>query len=365
MNTKHFDELYKKLNLRQREAVDAIEGPVMVVAGPGTGKTQILTLRIANILKKTDTPPDAILALTFTEAGVAAMRKRLVEIIGSSAYRVGIFTFHSFCNDIIKRFPEQFPRIIGSINISDIDKISVIKELLDNGAALRGHDADLRGKKFKTPKIDLKILRPYGDTFYYLHPVRQKISELKRENISPDDLELKIKKLKLEIEAIPDLHHEKGAYKGKIKGKYESTLKNIEKLKELLKLYRAYEKVLEERKLYDYEDMILEVIRALEEDEAFRLQVQEEYQYVLADEHQDANNAQNRVLELLTSFHQNPNLFIVGDEKQAIFRFQGASLENFQFFQKKFPKARMIILEDNYRSTQTILDAAHSLLDKK
>ena len=147
-----------------------------------------------------------------------------------------------------------------------------------------------------------------------------------------------------------------------MKGKYEAMRKSIEKNKELLKLYRAYENVLAERKLYDYEDMILEVIRALEKKEDFRLRLQEEYQYILADEHQDANNAQNKLLELLTSFHDDPNLFIVGDEKQAIYRFQGASLENFLYFKKKFPSAREIILEENYRSTQTILDAAHNVM---
>ena len=109
-----FRELYKKLNAEQREAVDAIQGPVMVVAGPGTGKTSILTLRIANILKRTDTPADAILALSFTEAGVSAMRKKLLSIIGPRTYEVRMHTFHSFANDLIKRYPEAFPRLIGS-----------------------------------------------------------------------------------------------------------------------------------------------------------------------------------------------------------------------------------------------------------
>src|SRR3989344_2937264 len=99
---------YKKLNPAQKQAVDAIEGPVMVIAGPGTGKTTILTLRIANILKKTDTSPDSILALTFTDSGVAAMRKKLVDIIGAATYRVNIHTFHSFANEIIKKYPSEF-----------------------------------------------------------------------------------------------------------------------------------------------------------------------------------------------------------------------------------------------------------------
>ncbi|KKW34651.1 MAG: UvrD/REP helicase, partial [Parcubacteria group bacterium GW2011_GWB1_53_43] len=101
-----FETLYRALNPRQREAVDAIEGPVIVIAGPGTGKTQVLTLRIANILKRTDVGPEGILALTFTNSGVAAMRARLAEIIGSAAYRVNIYTFHGFANAVIQRFPE-------------------------------------------------------------------------------------------------------------------------------------------------------------------------------------------------------------------------------------------------------------------
>ncbi len=345
MESSAFNKYYKNLNPLQREAVDTIEGPVMVVAGPGTGKTQILTLRIANILQKTDVPPDAILALTFTEAGVLAMRKRLVSIIGSAGYRVGIFTFHSFCNDLIKRFPEEFPRIIGSTNLSDIDKITIIKELIENSP--------------------IKLLRPYGDTYYYLHPVRGKISELKRENISPDDLKKMIETDERNLLSQDDLYHEKGTLKGKMKGKYETQKKAIEKNKELLTLFIAYEEMLRDRKMYDYEDMILEVIRALESSEDFRLRLQEEFIYILADEHQDANNAQNKLLELLTSFHQNPNLFIVGDEKQAIYRFQGASLENFLYFKKKFPGAQEITLEENYRSTQSILDAAHKVIDKQ
>src|SRR5438105_4524212 len=114
MSTSIFDQYYKKLNPAQKQAVDTIEGPVMVVAGPGTGKTQILTLRIANILIQTQVNPENILALTFTESGVLAMRKRLVEIIGTPGYRAQIHTFHSFCNDVIRHNPEDFEGLISS-----------------------------------------------------------------------------------------------------------------------------------------------------------------------------------------------------------------------------------------------------------
>ena len=132
MTSPKFNELYKKLNPKQKEAVDTIEGPVMVVAGPGTGKTQILTLRIANILLKTDTDPDNVIALTFTESGAHAMRKRLVDIIGTPAYKVHIQTFHGFCNEVIKKYPEEFPRIISSTNATEIDQIDIVEKVIED-----------------------------------------------------------------------------------------------------------------------------------------------------------------------------------------------------------------------------------------
>jgi DNA helicase-2/ATP-dependent DNA helicase PcrA len=337
-----FESLYKSLNKAQKKAVDTIEGPVMVVAGPGTGKTTILTLRIANILQKTDTQPENILALTFTESGAYNMRKKLVEIIGTSGYKVNMSTFHGFCNDVIKEYPEKFPRIIGSTAITDIDQIALMEKIIEN--------------------TDLEILKPYGDVFFYVKPALNEIKNLKRENINSKEFVKIIKKQEKDFNDTPEKIHEKGAHKGKMKGEHIKTQERIEKNKELLKVYIAYEKAMEEGKFYDFEDMIIEVIRALKDDENLLLILQETYQYILADEHQDANNAQNTILKLLSNFHENPNLFIVGDEKQAIFRFQGASLENFLYFKKLYPEAVLINLEENYRSTQSILDASHSLI---
>ena len=334
--------LYKKLNSEQKKAVDTIEGPVMVIAGPGTGKTQILTLRIANILRKTDTAPECILALTFTESGVFSMRKRLTEIIGSAAYRVRIHTFHGFCNDVIRRFPDSFQRLIGSEHISDIDKITLLKELIVGS--------------------ELKWLKPFGDNFYYLNDIRKTISEIKRENISPDNLRTLVKQERDAFHTIDDLYYTEGKYKGLMRGVYRGMEKKIEKNTDLCLLYERYQEALSARKYYDYEDMIMETISVLSEDTDLLLSLQEEFQYILADEHQDANNSQNRLLELLANFHENPNLFIVGDEKQAIFRFQGASLENFKYFKRRYPDASIITLVVNYRSRQHILDSAHSLL---
>lgn len=342
MTSWKFEELYKQLNPAQREAVDTIDGPVMVIAGPGTGKTQVLTLRIANILRLTDTSPDSILALTFTNSGVHSMRERLVEIIGSRAYRVAIHTFHGFCNELIKRYPEHFPRIVGARPANQADQLKLMEGVINHSR--------------------LTFLKPWNDPYHYLTSALQAIDRLKKENISPRDFTIIIKKTLTEFEAIPDLRHEKGKYAGKIRGKYHSKRTQLYKNRELAVLYRRYETALVEAKLYDFSDMIMEVIRVVEDNEDFRLMLQEEYQYLLADEHQDANQSQNRLLELLASFHESPNLFIVGDDKQAIFQFQGASLDNFNYFHRLYPKAHLVTLIDNYRSSQAILDAARSVI---
>lgn len=339
---KKFTSLYKQLNLTQRAAVDTIDGPVMVIAGPGTGKTQVLTLRIANILRLTDTSPDSILALTFTNSGVHSMRERLVEIIGSRAYRVAIHTFHGFCNDLILRYPEHFPRIIGARPVNQVEQLKIMEKVINRSRLI--------------------LLKPWNDPYHYLPASLRAIDRLKKENLSPPDFSAIVNRAIAEFEAMPDLRHEKGAHVGKIRGRYRSKNSQLLKNRELISLYRGYETALTTAKFYDFSDMIMEVIRVVEENEDFRLMLQEEYQYLLADEHQDANQSQNRLIELLASFHESPNLFIVGDDKQAIFQFQGASLDNLDYFRRLYPRARLLTLTDNYRSSQGILDAARSVI---
>ena len=336
-----FKASYDALNAAQKQAVDTIDGPVMVIAGPGTGKTQILTLRIANILQQTDTAPESILALTFTENGARAMRERLRLYLGSRAYRVNIHTFHGLAERLIRDYPDAYSKIIGGRPATELERISILEDILASA--------------------EFKLLRPAGDPSYYLRPILSQISDLKRENVSPDGLAIIIQKQEEELTTMPKVH-EKGAHKGKVRSEYQKFEKAIKKNQELLAVYRYNEASLAEAKLYDFDDMILETIKALEKNSDMLLDLQETFQYVLADEHQDVNAGQSRILELISSFHDNPNLFVVGDEKQAIFRFQGASLENFLYFEDKFPNTKTITLTDNYRSGQTILDAAHSLI---
>lgn len=341
MTTAEFEEAYLKLNEKQKEAVDNIDGPVMVIAGPGTGKTQILALRIANILIKTDTKPENILALTFTDAGSHAMKERLRRYIGEAAYKVAVHTFHSFAGELIRRYPDAYPAIIGGRAATDIERFSIIEDIIN-------------GDEFKE-------LRPAGDPLYYVKKIPSAIFDMKKEYVTPDELSSRLNDLETKLEVLPKFH-EKGAHKGKVRGEYAKEEKRINKLKELGLVYRQYQAVLNERRLYDFEDMIVETVKALENNEDMLRDLQENYQYVLADEHQDVNESQNKILELLAHFHDRPNIFAVGDEKQSIYRFQGASLDNFLYFEDRFPGTKVIALTDNYRSTQSILDIAHELI---
>jgi len=342
MKSIEFINQYKSLNRAQKQAVDTIEGAVMVVAGPGTGKTKTLTLRIANILLKTQINPENILALTFTEAASYEMRKRLLSIIGQDAYRVDITTFHSFCNNFIKSHQEEFSEIIASESITDVEQLQIIENVI---------------KKEK-----LSHIKPLGDLTHYVKPSLSAINKLKMEKISPEDLEKGLNLMEKEINSSEDLRNEKGKYKGEIKSVYKKKLKEIEKNRELVKVYAKYQEKLKELKKYDYSDMILEVIKQLENHPYLLQYLQEKFQYFLVDEHQDTNSAQNTLVEMMASFFPNPNLFVVGDEKQAIYRFQGASLENFLYFKNKYPDAKLINLSENYRSTQMILDATFSVI---
>lgn len=339
--TGEFKGAYARLNKEQKKAVDLIDGPVMVIAGPGTGKTQILALRIANILDRTDAKPENILALTFTEAGAHAMKERLRRYIGETAYKVAVHTFHSFAGELIRRYPDAYPSIIGGRAATDIELFSILEDIVDGG--------------------DCRELRPAGDPLYYVKKLPAAISDLKKEYVTPDELSARVSTLEEKLQSQPKFH-EKGAHKGKVRSDYAREEKRIKKLKELGHVYRRYQATLKERHLYDFEDMIVETVNALCENEDMLRDLQETYQYILADEHQDVNEAQNKILELLGHFHDRPNIFAVGDEKQSIYRFQGASLDNFLYFEDRFPGTSIVQLTENYRSTQSILDLTHSLI---
>lgn len=343
MTNEKFQQAYQKLNPAQKEAVDSIEGPVMVIAGPGTGKTQILTLRIANILQNTDTPANGILALTFTEAGQKAMKLRLRDLIGVRADEVGIYTYHGFAASVIAEFQDHFPHLARTKQLNDIEIEALIRGIL------------------KSPAFSK--LRPLGKPDLYVGSIIKSISEAKKEAVRPEELRRfateQIQAIKSDEASIST----RGATKGQLKAEALKRIEKGERTLLLADIYELYElKKLEEHKL-DFDDLIFELVKALETDELLLRLIQEKYLYLLVDEHQDTNNSQNLLIRKIADFYEEPNLFVVGDEKQAIYRFQGASVQNFLQFQHLWPKMKLISLVDNYRSHQGILDASFQMIE--
>ncbi len=338
-----FDRLYAKLNSAQREAVDSIEGPVMVIAGPGTGKTTILTLRIANILRLTDTPPHGILAITYTDAGVKAMRTKLHAIIGSRAHEVAIHTFHSFASAMIAEYQDHFLHLEGLKHMTDVEQESLIRSIITE------------------PKF--KELRPIGKPDAYVSGIMSSIEAAKREALTPETVEAHAHKEIDHIKNDEESISTRGATKGKLKAEALEQIGKCERTILFADVYAEYEKRKLEGKKMDFSDLIIEMLVTLRNDQLFLRLIQERFLYLLVDEHQDTNDAQNFIIALVAEFFETPNLFIVGDEKQAIYRFQGASVENFLLLQKHWPAMKVISLDTNYRSHQAILDAGFSMIE--
>lgn len=332
--TPAFKKAYQELNPSQKEAVDTIEGPVMVIAGPGTGKTQIVATRIANILLNTDTHPSAILALTFTDSAAVAMRDRLIQLIGQPAYRIHISTFHSFCSQIIKDYPDYFTIAPQAQPLTDLERFQIIHTILDEN--------------------DFDLLKPTNSPYYYAKAIVSALQDLKREAVEPSDFKQIIK------DKLKQLNSQKDDISATEFNKETRTLnKNLE----LVKIYYQYQELLQEKGRYDFADMINFVIDKFQDNQELLAQFQERFHYFLVDEYQDTNSAQNKIANLLTShWGEQANIFVVGDDQQSIYRFAGASLENPLEFMDQYPDAKVITLKKNYRSQQTILDAAHQLI---
>jgi DNA helicase II / ATP-dependent DNA helicase PcrA len=346
----NFGKIYASLNEQQKRAVDAIEGPVMVIAGPGTGKTQILSARIGKILLDTDTLPENILCLTYTDAGVVAMRKRLLGFIGADAYKVNIYTFHAFCNDVIQENLSLFEKT--SLDpISDLEKIELFKELID-----------------AFPK-DHPLKRYRGDVYYEINNLQSLFSSMKREGWTIDSICEKIQQY------IDSLHTReeyiaKRATKEFKKGdvridKIAEETEKMQKLKAAVCEFSNFQELMRKRNRYDFDDMINWVIKAFSENENLLRRYQEQFLYILVDEYQDTSGTQNKLVELLINYWDKPNVFVVGDDDQSIYRFQGANVENMLRFANQYEKELLtVVLTNNYRSTQPILNVSKALIDK-
>ena len=330
-----FQKTLSYLNPEQLQAVQTIDGPVMVVAGPGTGKTHVLTMRIANILLQTDAQPSNILGLTYTDSAAQNMRRRLLKLIGPAAYQVRLQTFHAFADEVMQLHPDLFSSAETGQPVTELAKYQFLVEFLQAN--------------------NFVYFRHSSAPFNRYRQIIDWISQLKRENIDAE----KLTKL---LEAEHSLfEQEKDALK---KTELQKRVERLGKLQELSQIFQAYQEWLIDRHRYDFDDMIVMVGTALSTNEMLRAEYQEQLQYLLVDEYQDTNHGQQLILNMLSSFWgDEANVFVVGDPHQSIFRFQGASLEtSLQFFQR-FQNATLITLKTGYRCTQRVYDSAHAVIE--
>lgn len=394
-STSNFHSEYRKLNPEQRLAVDTIEGSVMVIAGAGTGKTQTIALRVGKILKETQVNPNNILCLTFTDSAAVNMRQRLISLIGPTAYSVRICTFHAFCNQVISEHPEFFLFSKRQSSAADnVSQVQIIRSLIDQ-------------LPLTSP------LRNFNSPYFFERDISQALESLKKESVSPERLskllgfasdfvdqsqslaaslsavratpkvseqilklitgfisdspvhQLYRTRLKLFINWYQNNQVNLSDLKKLTRNLIESTKNNLAKLTDLLTIYHGYEEQLRQKNLFDYSDMILWVLNAFRQHPDLLSQYQETYQYILVDEFQDTNSSQFEILNLLIQNQPLPNIFVVGDDDQSIFRFQGASVENiYTFYQKHQKHIKVIVLKNNYRSHRLILECSDSVINR-
>lgn len=329
---KDYSKFYNNLNERQRTAVDTIEGPLLVLAGPGTGKTMVLSVRAGSILKKKGVRPENVLILTYTNPAAKTMKERLADIIGPDGYDVEVGTFHSFANSIIQESEEAANYVGDKILMDDVERMRVIEHILDNA---KGVDE----------------IRPFRAPYTYLKEILQRIGDLKKDGISPDDFE-------------NYLNNKKSSYRYSLDDKY------VKRLAALAIVYRMYEDlkegrsrdIFDERGRYDFDDMILFATEALKKEHVLRGEYRGQYKYIMVDEYQDTNEAQLELLFTLLDY-ENPNLCCVGDDDQSIYRFQGASVGNFKLLSKRFPNIKTLHLKDNYRSSRELIEASAKIIN--
>ncbi len=406
-----FSTRYEKLNKAQQQAVDTIDGPLLVIAGPGTGKTELLSMRTANILQKTDTLPENILCLTFTDSGATAMRERLTSIIGPAAYKVAIHTFHSFGTEIINQHNEYFYQGADFKPADDLarheimtavfdeldytsplagklldsythmsDAVKVISELKKSGLTSDELLAVIQSNEVALDSVEYDLSEVFAGKISTtmlarLVPLAKKVAELPTPTLPPGITPL------ANVLALSMAHaFDEAVATGKTNsitawrnqwlekdadGRFVfKDRKRYAKLRAMSHIYYAYLTRMEQAGLYDYDDMILGVVHAMELHNDLRFNLQEKYHYIMVDEFQDTNLAQLRILFDLTdtTVGDAPNIMAVGDDDQAIYSFQGADINNIHRFAAQYPDFTSIVLTDNYRSAQPVLTEARAVI---
>jgi DNA helicase II / ATP-dependent DNA helicase PcrA len=340
-----FKERYDKLNDRQREAVNTIWGAVMVVAGPGTGKTEVLAMRIATLLKsEAQVQPQEILCLTYTDEATNSMRRRLVQVIGPAAHKVNIFTFHAFCNNVIQNFSGYFSQWALQ-PISDLERTELLYKMLEE--LPQGHP----------------LRKLSGNIYFDAGKLSRLFDFMKREHYTPAHISSAIDEY---IDSLPHRQdyiyqrNGKGFSKGDLKQSLlDEEIRRMEDTRAAAHLYDNYQARMAEAGRYDFNDMILWVLEAFGKHPSLLQSYQERYQFILVDEFQDTNGSQNEILNFLASYWQDPNIFVVGDDDQGIYEFQGARIRNIvDFYDRYKNNIKIIVLPHNYRSSQAIIDSA-------
>ena len=293
---------YDTLNDRQREAVFQTDGPVLILAGAGSGKTRVLTYRAAYLIEEMGVNPYNIMAITFTNKAAGEMRERIDDIVGFGSESIWVSTFHSTCVRILRRHIDRLGYDNNFTIYDTDDQKNIMKEIC------------------KRLEIDTKL--------YKERTFLSAISSAKDELISPEEFSLR---------AAGDFALQKQA-----------------------QVYREYQQVLKKNNALDFDDLIVKCVELLKADPQVLDYYQERFRYIMVDEYQDTNTAQFHLVKLLADKYK--NLCVVGDDDQSIYKFRGANIHNILYFEKYYPDATVIKLEQNYRSTQNILDAANGVI---
>lgn len=293
--------IFANLNIQQEQAVKAGLGPVLVMAGPGSGKTRVLTHRIAYLVSSLGVRPYHLLAVTFTNKAAREMEKRVIELIGEDMHGMTLGTFHANCARILRREAEFLPFESNFVIFDADDQISLVKHAIA--------DLNLDDKRFRAAAVHASI------------------SNAKNELIMPDEY--------------PTVNYRDEVVK---------------------RVYKRYQEMLLANNGLDFDDLLLWTAKILEENQAVRNKYSRRFEHILVDEFQDTNLAQYCLLKQLASFHN--NLYVVGDTDQSIYRWRGADYRNVLRFEEDYPDAQVILLEQNYRSTQLILDVAMAVIDR-
>lgn len=327
----------KNLNQEQLEAVTYDKGPLLIVAGAGTGKTTVITERIKFLIFEKNILPSEILALTFTEKASREMEERVDKEMPYGYTQMWISTFHSFCDRILRN--EAL-----NIGLNPTFKLTTEAESI----------LFLKNNLFK---FDLDYFRPLGNPSKFLGGMLQHFSRLKDEDISPEEY---IKYAKELSEKNSVSKQKKNSDKQWLQENYsEAQEEDINKTIELAHAYKNYEDLKAKEGIMDFSDLISNTLKLFRTRKNILLNYQNQFKYILVDEFQDTNYAQNELAILLAG---NKNITVAGDDDQSIYRFRGAAVSNIIQFRKHFPKSKIIVLTKNYRSTQTILDLSYKLI---